>query len=163
MKKSVLVVCLMFAGSMKSLTAAEAPAAPAGADSSTKEKMAAPAQAEAAPLKAEIKIGTGIEKWDPVGVADSFPSDTDKVVVWTLVDGAVQPAEITHVWSYKGQEVASVKLQVKSSHFRTYSRKTVTGMVGAWRLAVKDADGRVVATKNFEVTESTGSKSTNTP
>src|SRR5205823_10621794 len=77
-----------------------------------------------------------------------------KVVGWSKVEGAQEPTEITHVWIYKGNEIAAVPLSVKSSFFRTYSRKTVTSFVGPWTFQVKDSGGKVLAEKKFEVTAS---------
>ncbi len=105
-------------------------------------------------LTAEIIIGTGMENKELVGVSDTFSADTPQLVGWTRIKGAHQPTEIRHVWKVNGKEVTSVSLSVQSSSYRTYSRKTLNGQVGNWSLEVKDVDGNVIASKNFEVTAS---------
>ncbi len=146
----------------KSTTKKSAPAPKtAAAKKSEPEKKAAPAAKEepaktsapasSAALKAEVKIGTDIQDREPTGVSNSFDSGTLQVVGWTRVTGANEPTEIIHVWSYKGAEQSSVPLPVKSSSYRTFSRKSVIGQKGKWKLTVKDAEGRVIGSKDFEI------------
>jgi hypothetical protein len=103
-------------------------------------------------LKADLKTGTGIDKSEPTGVADSFPVNTDQVVGWSRITGAAEPTEISHVWIFNGKEQSTVYLNVKSSSFRTYSRKSIRGQAGKWTLAVRDAAGQLISSKDFEVT-----------
>ena len=134
-------------------------AAPGTASNETAKPAAAPTAAgeAAAPsatksLKVEIKIGKGVADREATGVADSFTSDTEQLVGWTRIEGANEPVEVKHVWSLNGKEVASIPLEVKSSSFRTWTRKAVSGMTGTWNLSVKDADGHVLASKDVQVT-----------
>ncbi|OVE76620.1 hypothetical protein BVX98_05465 [bacterium F11] len=99
-------------------------------------------------------IAKDVQDRQPVGEASSFSSDTETVVGWTLVKGAEEPIEITHVWSYKGEEMSAIPLNIRSSAFRTWSRKTLFGLTGTWTFEVKDPEGKVLATQTFEVTES---------
>lgn len=107
------------------------------------------AQAE---LKVNLKVGTGIQNREPIGVGDSFPSKTPELVVWTQVLGATAPREIWHIWALNGKDVFRVRLWVKSSSFRTWSRKTLLGETGHWTVRIKDDTGNVLATTSFKTT-----------
>jgi hypothetical protein len=107
---------------------------------------------EGSSLTADIAVGTGVENHEATGVSDSFSSDTEQLVGWSRVKGAAEPAEIRHVWSYNGKELDSIALNVQSSSYRTFSRKTVKGMPGTWTLEVKDNEGRLIGSKKVEVT-----------
>ncbi len=124
-----------------------------GVQAEDKTAPSAP-QAMLSGLKAEIKMGTGLENREPVGVADSFDMSVGKVIGWSRLDGAESPLKISHVWIYKGNEIASVPLEVPQLPYRTYSRKTVTGFPGSWTFQVKDEAGQLLAEKSFEVTDS---------
>lgn len=110
---------------------------------------------KAASLTAEIKIGTGIENREPIGVADSFGSETEQLVGWTYIKGATEPVEVKHVWIFEGQEMGAIPLQVKSSTYRTWSRKSVQGKSGKWTFELRDSAGQVVASKSFNVGSAT--------
>ncbi len=103
------------------------------------------------PLKVEIKIGTGIANREIVGVSDSFSSETAELVCWTYIKGATEPTDVRHVWSFNNKVVGDAVLQVKSSSYRTWSRRPVAGRIGEWTLDVKDSEGRVLASKKFTV------------
>jgi len=120
----------------------QAPAEPKAAADTTDKK-------EAANLKADIKIGTGLENREATGVSESF-NGVSQVVGWTRIQGAAEPTEVKHVWLLDGKEQTEVSLPVKSSSYRTWSRKTITGP-GKWTLQVKDSAGNVVASKDFDV------------
>lgn len=115
--------------------------------------LAAPAvsRAEVGTLVAELKIGTGTKDKEAIGVSDSFPANTEWIVGWTRVKGAREPVTITHLWIYKGAEAMRVPLQIQSSSFRTHSRLEVKGRTGAWEMQVLDPDGKVLASKTFDV------------
>jgi hypothetical protein len=115
--------------------------------------------AVASHLEVEIKFGTGIEKRDLVGESNSFDETVTQVVGWTRIKGAKEPIEITHVWLQNGVEKMTIPLAVNSANFRTFSRKTISGMVGPWALQVKDATGHVLAEKSFTITKGTPNKS----
>ncbi|MCB4757287.1 MAG: DUF2914 domain-containing protein [Elusimicrobia bacterium] len=107
------------------------------------------------PLRVDLKIGTGIENREPVGVAETFGEGMTQLVGWTYVRGATEPTEITHVWSCDGKEMMSVSLQVKSSSYRTWSRKNVSGMRGMWTIEVKDVSGKILAKKEVLIAAET--------
>src|SRR5882672_5088960 len=128
---------------------------PGGSTAPSKDALQgnpAPA-AESAALSFEIKIGTAVENHEVTGEADKFPADTAQLIGWSKVTGATEPLQISHVWKRNGEQAASVPLMVKSSPYRTYSRKTVTDMPGKWSLEVQDTNGKVLATKEVQVGE----------
>jgi hypothetical protein len=129
--------------------AAPAGAATTGQMTTGEAGMAEPGGAER--LTAEIKIGTDLQDREVVGESTNFGTDVEKVVGWTRITGAGMPTEITHVWKRNGEEVSSVPLRVQSASYRTYSRKTIAGMPGNWSLEVKDANGNIIASKEFTV------------
>jgi hypothetical protein len=102
-------------------------------------------------ITAEIKIGTDVQDREVVGESATFGPEVEKVVGWTRITGAAQPTQISHVWKRNGEEVSSVPLNVQSASYRTYSRKTVAGLPGNWTFEVKDANGSVIASKDFTV------------
>jgi hypothetical protein len=141
MNKWFLVFFTMLVLGFKPLMAEETATPPATAASETKSS-----------LTAEIKIGTSLENRDVVGEADSFPPETAQLVGWTRITGAKEPTQIKHVWKFNGAEMGTVSLNVTSSPFRTYSRKTVVGS-GTYTLEVQDADGKVISSKEVQVKE----------
>ena len=109
------------------------------------------AAAESA-LKAEVKIGTGLENREAVGVADSFTADTPQLTAWSRITGAAEPTTVTHVWTYNGTEIISIPLEIRSASFRTHSNITVHNRVGTFAVTVKDAAGNTLGSKSVEVT-----------
>lgn len=102
-------------------------------------------------IEADLKVGTDVQNRDIVGEGASFPAATQSVVAWTRVTGAAQPTQITHVWKRDGVEISRVPLNIQSASFRTYSRKSVAGLPGAWSVEVLDASGASLAKKDFSV------------
>jgi hypothetical protein len=107
----------------------------------------------AASMTVEIKIGSELNGHDLVGESDSFAAAAEKLIGWTWIKGAPEPTDIIHEWLFKGTVVSTVKLPVRSSSFRTFSRKSVTGKIGDWELVVKDSTGQVLGRRSFQVTE----------
>ncbi len=79
----------------------------------------------------------------PVGSSDLFVSETEKVFCFCRVVGAEAGTQITHNWYYNGALKASVKLNVGSSNFRTWSSKTLyPEMQGEWMVEILSDDGK---------------------
>lgn len=102
-------------------------------------------------LDVELKIGSDVQNREVVGETASFGADTEKVVAWTRVTGATQPVQIMHVWKHDGKEISRVPLNVQSASYRTFSRRSVAGMAGAWNVEVQDSAGKTLASKDFTV------------
>ncbi len=109
-------------------------------------------KAEGGPtLTAEIEVCTDVQDRVPVGTADMFGSDVGELCLWSKITGAEEDTIIRHVWTYNGEELASIELPVRSSSWRTWSRKTVLPeWTGDWEAKVVDGAGNVLATAGFK-------------
>lgn len=107
----------------------------------------------AAGISIEPVLCTGIMDREPVGAAESFPAEVDKVYLWTKVTGAAEgETTIHHVWLREGQEMADVELPVRGTPWRTYSYKTIPPeWAGNWEVKVTGADGNVIKSVTFTV------------
>jgi hypothetical protein len=122
----------------------------------TEEVSVKPTTAEAPPstLTVETEICTGVEERMPTGIAENFPADVDKVFLWCKVLDAKDTTIVSHVWSYKGEQKASVELPVKSKSWRTWSSKTILPeWIGDWEVKVLDADGKTLKSIPFKIVE----------
>lgn len=89
---------------------------------------------------------------EPVGAAETFPEDIERVYGFTEVRGGEEGDSVTHVWLREGEEIARVKLPVKSAKWRTWSSKRIPGeWAGEWKLVVLDAEGNELAATEFRV------------
>jgi hypothetical protein len=105
-------------------------------------------------LKAEAELCTGIEERMPVGTAESFAPEVDKVYLWCKILGAEEPTSVRHVWYYDGEEMAMVELAVESESWRTWSYKTILPeWTGNWEVKVLDANDKVLKTMAFKIGE----------
>ena len=103
-------------------------------------------------LMVEAQLCTGIEERIPMGVAESFGANVEKVYLWCQVTGAADTTVVKHVWSYEGKEMATVELPVKSAAWRTWSYKTILPeWTGNWEVKVLDAEGDVLKAVSFTV------------
>jgi hypothetical protein len=79
---------------------------------------------------------------EPVGSGDVFAKETPRVFCYCRVVGAVGETQVTHNWYYKGSLKASVKLNVRSPNWRTWSSKTIIPeWTGEWMVEILSADG----------------------
>jgi len=119
------------------------------------QKVPAPA-AEAATAVAEVKIGTGVEKAELQGGAESFKIAAEtKLYAWTKVTGAAE-TKITIVFLKADKEVTKVELDVPRSPYRTNAFRTFhAGDGGAWAASVRSADDKELGKVAFtvEITE----------
>lgn len=126
---------------------------PSAADSATAKPSSGlpPADEGANPWLTvpDFRVGTSVVERQLLGDSDRFPEGT-RVWFWTLVVGG-QPGDVVrHVWTYEGRRVARSELRVDGAWWRTYSRLTLpVGSVGSWAVEARDADGRVLARKEF--------------
>ncbi len=103
-------------------------------------------------LTVEAKLCTGVEDRMPTGEAQSFSSEVGQVYLWCRVMGAKDTTHVEHLWYYKGEEKASIKLPIKGASWRTWSMKTIMPhWTGQWEVKIVDADWRVLKTLSFTV------------
>jgi hypothetical protein len=101
---------------------------------------------------ARLVVGTGVEKSEPIGIAETFPASTEKVFCFLEATQIPKDTEISFVWSYGGKEMLKTTLPLKAgSRWRTYSNKNLRGLKGDWKVEIKDPDGKVVKDVKFKV------------
>lgn len=138
-------------------TQVEAPPAEAS------EETSAEVPAEASPAESSPQAGSVIQIEDavvcqdvvdraPVGAGDLFVKETAKIYCFCRVVGAQAGSQITHNWYFNGVLKASVKLEVRSTNFRTWSSKTLQpGWVGEWMVEILSDDGKPLESIVFMV------------
>jgi hypothetical protein len=101
---------------------------------------------------ARLIVGTGVEKSEPVGTAESFPASTEKVYCFMEATQIPKDIEISFVWSYGGKEMLKTTLPLKAgAKWRTYANKNLRGLKGEWKVEIKDSDGKVLKDVKFKV------------
>jgi hypothetical protein len=64
----------------------------------------------------------------------------------------LQGQQVKHVWSYEGETMAEILLNVTSPRYRTYSTKNIMNtQTGHWRVDVVDEQGNLIAQKEFRI------------
>lgn len=102
--------------------------------------------------KAEVKVGTSMEKYEVQGTSDSFKVAPDtKLYAGTKVTG-VENDKITVVFLKNGAEASKVELKVPRSPYRTHAFKTIrAGDSGSWTVKVLGPDGAEIGSTDFKV------------
>ena len=107
-------------------------------------------------LTVEAKLCTGVVDRVAQGEATKFSSDIGEIYLWCRVIGAKDTTHVEHLWYYKGEEKASIKLPIKGASWRTWSMKTIMPhWAGQWEVKIVDADWHVLKTLSFTVEQST--------
>jgi len=118
---------------------------PAFAESSDKP------DATEANVAVDMKVGTGVEKRQVTGEATTFSKGT---TVWAWSDISNFQGSVKHVWKLDGKPVWTATLPVKSKHWSTQSRRTIT-KPGNWEVDVTTVDGGMVLQSiGFQITAS---------
>ncbi len=102
--------------------------------------------------KADLKVGTAIEKYEVQGTSDTFtvPADT-KLYAGAKVSG-VENDKVTMVFLKDGVEASKVELKVPRSPYRTHAYKTIrAGDAGNWTVKVLGPDGTELGSTTFKV------------
>ena len=102
------------------------------------------------PPAATAAVCTAIQHNTCTGAALHFPASVGKL--WGFSQVSNVPGKIVHVWFYRDRELGHVDLPVKAAHWRTWSNITVANnMTGPWRLEVRDAGGKLLASYKFTI------------
>ncbi len=104
--------------------------------------------AVAVPATAEVKAGTGYERYQVVGEAAGFPVGT-LVFAVSRITGA-EGTTVRHVWKLDGAEVWSASLEIGSRAWTTSSRRRMT-KAGNYEVAVIGSDGSELGKVAFTV------------
>ncbi|MBP1733178.1 MAG: hypothetical protein H6Q55_3607 [Deltaproteobacteria bacterium] len=117
------------------------------------EKAKPAAAKEAAALAiARAVVATGVENKEPTGAAEAFPAATEKVFCFVEATGISKDMEITTVWYQGDKEVRKINLGLKAGpKWRTWAEKKLYGAKGAWKVEIKDPEGKVLKEVKFKV------------
>ena len=112
--------------------------------------LAAPALAADQPPASTAQVCTAVKDRAPEGVAEKFPATVGELYCFSQVTNMT--GKVLHVWFRADKEVFRIELPVKAARWRTWSAKKVEpSQIGAWRVEVQDAAGKVLATASFTV------------
>jgi hypothetical protein len=109
------------------------------------------AQKQPALVLEEVHIGTGVENREPIGVGTVFPDDLGKIYCFTKIGGAEGMTDVYHVWYFGDNEMARVKLPVKSPSWRTWSSKTLIKGFGKGHVEIVTESGDILGKAEFEI------------
>ena len=102
----------------------------------------------------EAVVCTNVVDRQPVDSAVSFSASVGRLYCFTRIIGAAEPTQVVHAWYFGDVERARVTLGVNGSNWRTYSSKVIQAHeIGTWRVEVLDADGNILDTVEFEITQ----------
>jgi len=141
-----------------------APSAPAAREPSAPPPAVAPAPratpptpATAPQIAAEASLCQTLMRSPGAWRCVALPADgaPDSVYYYTRVKSP-RDVVVRHRWTHAGQAVQTVTLRVAANAqegFRTFSRQRVAGRPGEWEVALVTADGTVVDTQRFTVSQ----------
>lgn len=112
-----------------------------------------PAQKESQLVIADASICLDVVDLSCVGENKQFPAEAGRVYCTCRVLGAINPTSVTHVWYYGDKEKASVKLDVRSPDWRTYSSKRILPKeTGEWHVDILGPKGELLKEIPFTIT-----------
>jgi hypothetical protein len=101
---------------------------------------------------ARLVTGTGVEKREPVGVAETFPATTEKVYCFLEATEILKDTEVSFVWFHGEKEMLKTNLPLQTGpKWRTFADKNVGGMKGDWKVEVRDVKGTLLKDIKFKV------------
>lgn len=109
-----------------------------------------PARAETSLVIRDFVISRDVHQREPKGATDFFRANDGKAIAFARIWNGGQPVRISFLWR-RGEKVhATVPATVGTSPaWRTWS--TVKLAPGAWRVALVDPEGAVLAERTFRV------------
>ena len=101
----------------------------------------------------EAAACSSVKDRTPQGLGDSFEWSSDRIFIWTRIKCERLPSSIRHIYYFKGEKVNDILLNIRSSHWRTWSYKTLSNKsyVGPWRVDITSIDGKLLQSINFEI------------
>jgi len=102
----------------------------------------------------DIQICTNVVKRTPEGTDVYFNNDVDSLFCYTRIQNQGQKQEVKHVWYYEDQLMTQIRYNIKKSNiYRSWTRKTILPhQVGQWRVDIQDASGKIIGSKEFQIT-----------
>ncbi|MDX2453560.1 DUF2914 domain-containing protein [Desulfosarcina sp.] len=112
-----------------------------------------PSIVEASLKVSKASICRAVENRMPVGVDRFFRTSAGKIYVWTEIMATHVPSKIHHIYFLGGEKISDVSLDVRSTHWRTWSSKTIANRRyrGEWRVDIATSDGNILRQLYFEV------------
>lgn len=105
-----------------------------------------------AAASADVKVGTGIEKYEITGASESFTVAPNTRIYAATKLSDVAPGTVMVIWSKDGKEVSKTELKVPRSPYRTHAYRTFrAGDSGAWTAKIVGADGTELGSASFQV------------
>ncbi|MGY8837201.1 MAG: DUF2914 domain-containing protein [Enterobacterales bacterium] len=95
-----------------------------------------------------------VSKREPTNVfaADIRLSQFDEGLSFFSEIKNLQGQQVKHIWSFEGEIMAEITLDVTSPRYRTYSTKNIMdSQTGHWRVDVVDEQGNLIAQKEFRI------------
>ncbi|MCX5782426.1 MAG: DUF2914 domain-containing protein [Elusimicrobia bacterium] len=98
----------------------------------------------------DAKFCTSVSEREPVGANTSFSTENNVVYYWSNVKTDAAPASISHVWTFNGEKMAEISLNIKNERTRTWSSKTLMPeWTGEWTVETKDSNGNTIRKDSF--------------
>jgi len=95
-----------------------------------------------------------IKDFEPRNETGVFSASLGQAICFTAFDPVPEKTEITHNWFKRDVPDAKFKLLLKPPKWSSFSKIRLRGSdVGPWRVEITDADGRILQTLRFSVTE----------
>ncbi len=96
----------------------------------------------------------GIKDGKPVDETVVFSFEAEKAVCYTFFDPVPEKTHVYHRWYRRDHLSAKIRLRVDPPRWSTFSRiQFRDGDKGPWRVDITDAEGRVLKTLRFSITE----------
>jgi len=97
-------------------------------------------------------IATAVVDREPVGPAESFAADLDRVYAFIEAREIREDTTVSFVWFHHGVEVAAVPLTLgQGPRWRTFSSISVRQRPGDWRVELRDQGNNTVQSAEFMV------------
>jgi hypothetical protein len=91
---------------------------------------------------------------EPLNVAAVFSIAGSKVSCFSLFDPVMERTTIYHNWYYRDELSTKIKLTINPPRWATYSTIQLREAdKGPWRVEITDADGNVLQTLRFSITD----------
>ncbi len=101
----------------------------------------------------EAAACSSVKNRTPQGPGDSFEWSMDRIFIWTRIKCERIPSSIRHIYYFKGEKVSDILLNIRSSHWRTWSYKTLSNKhyIGPWRVDITSIEGKLLQSINFQI------------
>lgn len=101
---------------------------------------------------ARLVVCNEVSQREPVGVAEKFPVSQKEVTAFLEATGVAAQTPVSFVWIVGGKEVRELPAKLEpGSRWRTWVAKSLNGQKGEWKVELRGADGKAVATAAFTV------------